>query len=259
MRKHIMVLWVILLSFFTFMMPDTQAQDAAIEFPGEIVAIDGNIISVGGIAVDVSNAILPGDGLSEGMTVQVIGTRQEQTIVATIIIIIDFGTPATPPPEMTPEVTADPEMTPEVTVEPETTEEPESTETPVPPIVIDTDGAPIIVIEGPVQAISVNYITIFDIDIEVDASDPILTQIRIGDTIRVEGESSFEGNTIIIVAVNITIVQTTIIVVNNPGSGAVYIPALPPNCKRTKKGKVTCKKNTKKNTKKTSKKSKKSS
>ena len=245
------VLFLLLAPLMAGNLPNAQAQDATIEFPGEIISIDGSMISVGGIAVDVSNAILPGDGLTEGMTVQVIGTRQDQTINATIIVIIDFGTPATPVPE----VTEEPDMTPEVTTEPEVTEEPESTETPVPPIVIDTNGAPIIVIEGPVQAISVNYITIFDIDIEVDSADPILTQIRIGDTVRVEGEGSFGGDTIVIVALNITIVQTTVIVVNNPGSGAVYIPALPPNCKRTKKGKVTCKKNTKK----TSKKSKKSS
>jgi len=215
-----------------------QAQDDAIEFPGEIIAIDGNIITVGGIAVDTSNAIMPGDGLTVGMKVQVIGIRQDQTILATIIVITDFGT--TPEPTTVPPV-------------PETTEEPEATEEPSPtPIVVDnTNGVPIIVIEGPVQAINVSSITIFDIDIQVDPADTILTQIRIGDTVRVEGESTFTGNTIVIVAVNITIVQTTVVIIQNNVPGVVYVPAaLPPNCKRKKSGKITCKKNSNKNSKK---------
>ena len=53
------------------------------------------------------------------------------------------------------------------------------------------------------QAINVNVITIFDIDIQVDAADPILTEIEIGEIIRVEGSVNTEGDTIIIVAVNL--------------------------------------------------------
>jgi Domain of unknown function (DUF5666) len=231
MLKRMRYFKIILLLFSIFIMVGgtslIQAQDDdAIEFPGEINVIDGNIITVGGIAVDISNAIVPGDGLLVGMTVQVIGTRQDQMILATIIVITDLGTPPTPvPPEA--EETAEPDVP-----------------TPIVPIVVTdiTIGTPIIVIEGPVQAINIDSITIFDIDIQVDSADSVLTEIRIGDTVRVEGESSFEGNTIIIVAVNITIVQTTLIIIQNPSPGVVYIPALPPSCKRTKKGNVTCKK-----------------
>ncbi len=83
-------------------------------------------------------------------------------------------------------------------------------------LVTDTDSAnyttgelpPVtIVIEGPVQAINVNIITIYNIDVEVDQNDPILTQIAIGDVIRVEGSSVSSGDTIIIVAVNIVIIN----------------------------------------------------
>jgi hypothetical protein len=226
-----------------------QAQDETIEFPGEIIAIDGNIISVGGIAVDTGSAILPGDGLTVGMTVQVIGTRQDQTILATIIVITDFGTE----PDVPEEPTEEPDI-PEVTEEPDV---PDATQEPAPSVIVNVSTlVPIIVIEGPVQAINVSSITIFDIDIEVDSADVILTQIRIGDTVRVEGKSSFTGDTIVIVAVNITIVQTTLVVIQNYAPGVVYVPsALPPNCKRKKSGKITCKKNTKKSSKKNTKKS----
>lgn len=252
MSKQVKYFKTICTLLFVFIMVGAtsliQAQEDSIEFPGEIIAIDGNIISVGGISVDTSVAIMPTDGLSIGMTVQVIGTRQDQTILATIIVITDFGTD----PDV-PQTTEEPDV--DDTPEPQTTEEPEMTAEPSPsPVIVDiTGGVPIIVIEGPVQAINVTSITIFDIDIEVNPADAVLTQIRIGDTVRVEGESSFEGNTIVIVAVNITIVQTTLIVIQNYTPGVIYVPAaLPPNCKRKKSGKITCKKNTKKNTKKSS-------
>ena len=134
-------------------------------------------------------------------------------------------------PELSAEVTSEvtPEITPEATPEttPEPTDEPEA-------------GAPLIVVEGPVEEINVSTITIFDINIQVDPSDPVLTQIQIGDTLRVEGETSFDNNVIVIVAVNITIIDVDIFIVTDPG-----VPApggLPTNCKRTKKGKITCKK-----------------
>lgn len=262
MRKPIAFLWTILVLLMVAILPgdnSVRAQDDAIEFPGEIMSVDGNIIVVGGIAVDVSDALLPLDSLTVGMTVQIIGTRQGQTVSATIVVITDFGDPATPEatevPDDMPEATAEPTVTPETTEEPDT---PVTTEEPDDGSVVINNNISIesyIVIEGPVEAISVDFITIFDIDIKVDPSDPVLTQIRIGDTIRVEGESDFNNGTIVIVAVNITIVQTTIIVIHNPSPGVVYIPSLPPNCKRTKKGKVTCKQKSSKK----SKKSKKSS
>ena len=96
----------------------------------------------------------------------------------------------------------------------------------------------LIVIEGPVQEININYITIFDIDIQIDSADPVLTQIRLGDTIRIEGETQVEGGTIIIVAVNITIIQVQTVIIINPGAPAVG--GLPANCRTNRSGRVTC-------------------
>jgi uncharacterized repeat protein (TIGR01451 family) len=103
-------------------------------------------------------------------------------------------------------------------------------------VVVDDDTDVIIVIEGPVESINVNIITIFGIDIEVDVNDPILTQIQIGDYLRIEGTSVGRGNTIIIVAITIVIVDIDIIVPSNHGGGNT-------NCKLTGKGngKLKCK------------------
>lgn len=98
---------------------------------------------------------------------------------------------ATPTPAATPLVT--PEITPEAT----------SDDVPV-----------IIVIEGPVKAININIITIYNINIEVRADDPILTVIRVGDFIRVQGNLVSSGATIVIVAINIIIVDTDVVVVD---------------------------------------------
>jgi len=77
----------------------------------------------------------------------------------------------------------------------------------------DTGQLPVtIVIEGPVQQVNVNIITIYNIDIEVNVNDPILTAIRIGDNVRVEGNMASGGNTIIIVAINIVIIDVDIVV-----------------------------------------------
>jgi hypothetical protein len=114
-------------------------------------------------------------------------------------------------PEVTPEIT--PEVTPEIT--PEVTPE------------VGDDLPIIIVIEGPVKEININIIVIYNINIVVDADDPILLAIRIGDIIRVEGEledddtlinvdfgddDDDDGITIIIVAINITVINVEIFI-----------------------------------------------
>ncbi len=125
---------------------------------------------------------------------------------------------ATPTPEATsestPELTSTPEATLEVTPEvtPEAT--PESTPNPGD----DDDGDIIIVIEGPVEAININIIVIYGIEIEINIDNPALTVIQIGDIVRVEGavsdddddDDDDDGNKIIIIAVTIIIINVDI-------------------------------------------------
>lgn len=208
-----------------------------IEFTGDVVSISGSTIIVGGFDIDISSATTP-TGLEIGDSVRVTGLQGDNVIIAVVVVIIteteeEEETPeATAEPEATSEVTAESEATSEVTAEPEATPE-------VTPIVESPTGEPFIVIEGPVEEININFITIFDIQIQVDPADPILTEIRIGDTIRIDGLSSLDGGVIIIFAVNITIIRTTVIIINNPGTVFIAV-GIPSNCRVKKSGKITC-------------------
>jgi hypothetical protein len=169
------------------------------------------------------------------------------------------GVPSpTPTPTFTP--TPTPQGTPAPTVTPSLTPTPGGTVTP--------GGLPItIIIEGPVQEINVNIITIYDIDIIVGDDDPILGIIQIGDILHVEGDTDDINGTIIIIAINITIINVDINVdtgefwrddgncsnppppwapahgwrrrCQNPGGGVIIQPGtgspfvVPPGCKLT--------------------------
>ncbi len=76
------------------------------------------------------------------------------------------------------------------------------------------------VLEGPVESIEGNIITIYGVEIEVAANDPILSTIVVGDVIRVEGNS--DG--VIIVAtviIHVTVDEPVGATVNAP-SGEVW-------------------------------------
>ena len=107
-------------------------------------------------------------------------------------------------------------------------------------IVATETVVPLIVIEGSVQAININVITVFDFDIQIDAGNPILTDIQIGDNVRIEGNMDFVDTVFVIVAVNITKIDVDIFVGN---SDAAPVPnGIPPGCKVSKKGKIKCSK-----------------
>lgn len=155
----------------------------------------------------------------------------------TVNPIVPSQTPMIETTTPTVELTITPENTSTATPSPSITSTMEVTAvspTPQPtPTVAANTGGPIMVIEGPISAINLNTITIFDMTIQVDPNDPILVQLQVGDRVRIDGQTTVEGNTIIIVAVNITIINTQIIV--EPSGG------LPANCKITRNGRITCK------------------
>jgi len=68
------------------------------------------------------------------------------------------------------------------------------------------------VVEGPVETISGRVITVFGIDIEVAAENPLLSVLQIGDVVRVEGEASERGSTMVIIAAKIVLVDAEIFV-----------------------------------------------
>jgi hypothetical protein len=109
------------------------------------------------------------------------------------------------------------QMSPNCTPTPPLTEEPQPTpEVSVTEAATETVSSPgtTIIIEGPVQVINVNIITIYDINIEVDDHDPVLTNIHVGDFVRVEG-NAVNGPTLIVVAVTVFVVNIDVVVSNN--------------------------------------------
>lgn len=140
---------------------DEETLDATIELTGSISRIDSSIVIVSGLPIDISGITVDGE-LSVGLVVSVSGViNEEGIIIAEVLTIIGEPTP-TPVPEVT------------ETPAPETTPEP-----------VDPDT--IIIIQGPVQNININIITIYNMDITVAPQNPILNLIEIGDMVRIEG------------------------------------------------------------------------
>ncbi|MBK9125685.1 MAG: hypothetical protein IPM16_21525 [Chloroflexi bacterium] len=80
-------------------------------------------------------------------------------------------------------------------------------------VVSEADDDIVIIIEGPIEAIDGNIIIIFGISIELDPDDPMLTVIRIGDIVRIDGTSGDGG---IIIAVIIIVVDVDIYIGDFP-------------------------------------------
>jgi len=201
---------------------DTSGAGGTISFTGTVTQASGTLIVVNGLTVSLE-AVNPAPEVLVGMQVTVQGVLTDDgRILAQVIIIIA-------PPDATPVPTA----TETPTVEPTPGPSPTPTATPV------NGGGVVVVIEGPVEAINVNIITIYNINIVVNVDDPVLAVIQIGDLVRVEGEFvgvdddlsewvNFDGDT----QINITIIAITIVVVdidvNLGDDGAVWRD--PGNC-----------------------------
>ncbi|MCD4684444.1 MAG: DUF5667 domain-containing protein [Anaerolineae bacterium] len=125
-----------------------------------------------------------------------------------------------PVPTMTPSVTASPSYTPPSTVTSTATlaatEGPQVTETATPTLTLSPEETPgglfTIMIEGSVQAIHNNIITIHDIEIEIAPDDPLLTVIQVGDVLQIEGEGTQRDEKLVIIAINIVLVDVEVFV-----------------------------------------------
>lgn len=155
---------------------DDDYVPAPIELTGAIISIDGDIITVGGLPVDIS-AVALDDELTIGVVVTISGAiNNVGVIVAETVLIVDEPDPA-----------------------PEATETPQPDAAPIPVI-----PEAIIVIQGPVESVNVNVITIYNIGITVAPENPVLNLIQVGDIIRIEGVSGAGG------IINAVVVNTVI-------------------------------------------------
>ncbi len=95
-----------------------------------------------------------------------------------------------------------------------------------------TEPAVILVLEGPVQKVSSDGITVFDMEIRLDPDDPILKLIQVGKMVHVEGYPETSNGVIVVIVINIVIQS------DNPAVS----PGLPPGCKMSKNGHIKCSK-----------------
>ncbi len=85
-----------------------------------------------------------------------------------------------------------------------------------------------IVIEGVVEAIQADSITVFGMDIGVDPTDSTFSNLRVGDRVRVEGELVDSENTVVFVAVSITVVDRQFGAIDQSNSQPLKLQPGPP-------------------------------
>lgn len=180
----------------------------------------------------VSGVIAQGDSVLAGFTGKLPyglppsdATGQTLVNLGTILVSYNEGqltVGCALPPTLTPTPEATVESTPESTPEATATVTPEATLEVTPEATPESTAQPgtsiIIVIEGPVQAINVNIITIYNINIQLNPDDPLLLVIQVGDIVHVEGTPQGGSG-------NVTIIAITIIIINveiNPSNGEVW-------------------------------------
>lgn len=182
-----LVLLVAAISFWA-LLAAAQTDDDTVTITGRLDAITANnAIIIDGATYTLAGGVPLPSSTMLGVNVTIQGQRDpsSQAIIVFSITITsddDDNTGSTPTPEATPEAT---------------------------PSVTTPGQLPItIIIEGPVQEINVNIITIYDIDIRLDEDDPALTVIQIGDIVRVEGDVEDDSSGMIVV------VAVTVVVIN---------------------------------------------
>jgi hypothetical protein len=198
--------------------------DASLNLAHQLIAATLNVANggdpvVANAVIAQANALLaayPGKlpyniapSAAEGQTMVSLGGVLDSYNSGQLTVNCSLTPTPSPTPSLTPTpvgtATVTPTFTPTVTGTLTATPVVTATSTPNP------NGQPItIIIEGPVQSININIITIYDIDIQLDPNDPNLQIIQIGDIVHVEGDTQDFNGTIIIIAINIVIINVDI-------------------------------------------------
>jgi hypothetical protein len=141
-------------------------------------------------------------------------------IIVIVIMVVRNGQPQ-PSSEviLTPSDTTEPTPVPTGTVAVETTpeliieltQEPTKEVTASPISEID-EVLSIVEIEGPIESIQANIITIYSFEIELPENDPRITVIQVGDILHVRGHHSHDRGALVIVALVFDFVDIDVIV-----------------------------------------------
>ncbi len=189
-RTHI-ALVIVLLSLALAITPTLAQQQvtptvpgSSITFSGTIDSFDTNYVVVNGLLVNLDGADISRALIQIGAAITVVGNLQNGVIQATRL-----------------RSGGDDDDDGSGVVNPQSITAPTATPTPV-----GETRRPRIVIEGPVREISGTTMRIFDQVITINPNITNITNIRVGDNVRVEGDFTIINNTFNIVAVNVTVV-----------------------------------------------------
>jgi hypothetical protein len=206
---------VVISSFLTVPSAFMQDAEGAVDIE-KYVSVDG-----GTTWMDANSApgplVEPGESVSFRLFVTNTGEVELTDIVLTDSAIDASSCPI--PAALAPEASFSCDLGPVDAEEGQVTNTATVTATAGEETVTDTDSANyyggdklpvVIVVEGPIQEIIVNVIVVYGIHIELNVDDPILTVIRVGDVVHIEGGVVGEGNTVVIVAITVTIINVEI-------------------------------------------------
>ncbi|NLE51612.1 MAG: hypothetical protein GX613_09425 [Chloroflexi bacterium] len=210
MRRHTtivpaaLLLAITLIAAVALLVPSARAQQPPtstpaptfpITFSGPVESVGPRFIVVNGLLVDLVQATVPQNGMQLGAVVTVSGNLIDSMIVASRVELGDTtGNVVQPPPATPANIT-----------------------TPTPPpldlrgSVRGDDGrARRIVVQGPVREITPTSLRIFNLEVDYDPTIVNVTNIQVGDNVRVEGDFVIVNNTYNIVAMNVTVVNTPV-------------------------------------------------
>jgi len=164
-------------------------QGSPITFSGTVESVGPRFIVVNGLMVDLQNAAGPLNRLQLGAPVTIVGTLQNSVVQATLVQLgddddDDTGSTNPPPVQVV-------------------------TSTPAPasganPPASRRDGARRIVVQGPVSRVTPTSLRVFDLDIAIDDDTVLMTNVNVGDNVRIDGDFTITNNVFQITAVNVT-------------------------------------------------------
>ncbi len=165
-RRFLAVIIAVALSIVGFTLVRAQG-GVGVTVNGTLQAINGDgTIVVDGVIYKLGTGVTLPASAQVGTIVVLRGEITDGSTVIIVSVSVSNQTPAAPP-------------------------RPSATATPIP-----DDGDVIVVVEGPVRVITVNIITIYDINVMVAADNLLLKVIHIGDFVRARGH--FDGKGVLV-------------------------------------------------------------
>ena len=195
-----------------------QLQDQAptITIDGVLQAKDGGIWTVSGVSIRVTDQTTISGAPTIGSTVHIVaisdGENKLTALSVSIIAVTATVITQTPGPSPTPTNTATASLTNTPGPSPTSTATLATTPTGIPYVTI--------IIEGPVQEITINVVVVYGQKIKLRGDDPVLVKLRIGDWIKISGNYGVDDDkvTVIIIAIIVIVIDTPPVIIVGPSN-----------------------------------------